>query len=160
LPSGISPQCQCGWFSKEFVTSLHFDLIKACFVAGLFTGCFVCLFIYIYSLTSLAGLYICLMIAHIICLKKKKKIYYWICGVQRRFHKSKDTFKNGGVILTLFVHNNDTTPRHIGVGPNVWTPLQCALVLCHCCGLWVFWSFLLKMRCTKKYIGDIKIEKC
>jgi hypothetical protein len=22
-----------------------------------------------------------------------------------------------------------------------WAPPQCALVLCHCCALWVFWSF-------------------
>jgi len=35
-----------------------------------------------------------------------------------------------GVIIALFVHNNGTTPRHIGVGPNVWAPPQYALVLC------------------------------
>jgi hypothetical protein len=47
---------------------------------------------------------------------------------------SKHTLK-WEVILTLFVHNNGTTPKHIRVGPNVWTPLQYALVLCHYCAL-------------------------
>jgi len=37
------------------------------------------------------------------------------------------------MIKTLTMHNNDTTPRHIGVEPTHWVPLQCALVLCHCC---------------------------
>jgi hypothetical protein len=54
-------------------------------------------------------------------------------------------YLNCGVILAFFVHNNDTIPRHIGVGPNVWALPQCTLVLCHWCALWVFWSFSISI---------------
>jgi hypothetical protein len=37
------------------------------------------------------------------------------------------------MIKTLTMRNNDTTPRHIGVGSTHWVSPQCTLVLCHCC---------------------------
>jgi hypothetical protein len=60
-------------------------------------------------------------------------------------------FFAGEMIKTLTMHNNDTTPRHIGVGPAHWVPLQCALVLYHCCAqrvqgslpFWQCWWFCL-----------------
>jgi hypothetical protein len=133
LPSGISPQCQCGWFSKEFVTSLHFDLIKACFVAGLFTGCFVCLFIYIYSLTSLAGLYICLMIAHIICLKKKKKFIIEFVGsnvgsINPKIHLKMGEWSLHSLCTTMIQHRG-TLGWDPMCGPLSNVPWCCVIVV-------------------------------
>jgi hypothetical protein len=57
------------------------------------------------------------------------------------------------MIKTLTMHNNDTTPRHIGVGPTHWVPPQCALVLCHCCAQRVQGSLLISFFCL--YAGWI-----